>query len=190
MSVAMPGSSATERTPSFYISAMAKLFASFGSTKDEVVLERATPSAPWTLSGGPTADIVRTGPGQFSVVIDGRSHRVLVLKEDRENKTLRIRIGGRTCTVSLEDDRGRLLHTLGLDKATKKFSDVKAPMPGLVLNILVKPGDTVKKNDPILVLEAMKMENVIKAPGDAVVKAVAAEKGKPVEKGQLLVSFE
>jgi biotin carboxyl carrier protein len=48
---------------------------------------------------------------------------------------------------------------------------------------------TVKKNDPILVLEAMKMENVIKAPGDAVVSAIAAVKGKAVEKGQLLVSF-
>jgi biotin carboxyl carrier protein len=47
----------------------------------------------------------------------------------------------------------------------------------------------VKKNDPVLVLEAMKMENVIKAPGDGVVKAVAAEKGRPVEKGQLLIAF-
>ena len=62
-------------------------------------------------------------------------------------------------------------------------------MPGLVLNILVKPGDAVKKNDPVLVLEAMKMENMIKAPGDAVVGAIAAETGKAVEKGQLLVSF-
>ncbi|MBK8500165.1 MAG: acetyl-CoA carboxylase biotin carboxyl carrier protein subunit [Flavobacteriales bacterium] len=81
------------------------------------------------------------------------------------------------------------MHTLGLDKALKKVVDLKAPMPGLVLNILVKPGDTVRKNDPVLVLEAMKMENVIKAPADAVVKAIAAEKGKPVEKGQLLISF-
>jgi biotin carboxyl carrier protein len=53
----------------------------------------------------------------------------------------------------------------------------------------VKPGDAVKKNDPVLVLEAMKMENVIKAPGDAVVATVPAEKGKAVEKGHLLVTF-
>ncbi|MEX1131932.1 MAG: acetyl-CoA carboxylase biotin carboxyl carrier protein subunit, partial [Flavobacteriales bacterium] len=61
--------------------------------------------------------------------------------------------------------------------------------PGLVLNILVKAGDAVKKNDPVLVLEAMKMENVIRAPGDAVVSAVPAVQGKAVEKGQLLISF-
>lgn len=167
----------------------ARLFAIIHAVDGEIVLERATPSAPWTLQGGPAADLVRTGPSQYSVVLNGRSHRVLVLKEDRENNTVRLRIGGRTCTVQIQDDRSRLMHTLGLGKAAMKAGDLKAPMPGLVLNILVKPGDVVKKNDPVLVLEAMKMENVIKAPGDAIVAAVAAEKGKPVEKGQLLVSF-
>ena len=167
----------------------ARLFATIRSAEGEVVLERATPSAPWTLQGGPAADLVRTGPSQYSVLINGRSHRVLVLKEDRENNTVRLRIGSGTYTVQLEDDRSRLMHTLGLDKVSKKAGDLKAPMPGLVLNILVQPGDHVKKNDPVLVLEAMKMENVIKAPGDAVVKSVVAEKGKPVEKGQLLISF-
>ncbi len=153
------------------------------------MLERAAPSAPWSFPGETAPDLVRTGPSQYSLVLNGRSHRVLVLKEDRENNTVRLRIGAHICTVQLQDDRSRLMHTLGLDKATRKAGDLKAPMPGLVLNILVKPGDVVKKNDPVLVLEAMKMENVIKAPGDAVVKAIAAEKGKPVEKGQLLISF-
>ena len=167
----------------------ARLFATINNAEGEVVLERAAPSSPWTLQGSGPADLVRTGPSQFSLVLNGRSHRVLVLKEDRENNSVRLRIGAYTCTVQLQDDRSRLMHTLGLDKANKKVGDLKAPMPGLVLNVLVKAGDTVKKNDPVLVLEAMKMENVIKAPADATVKAVAAEKGKPVEKGQLLIAF-
>lgn len=166
----------------------ARLFATIRNADGEIVLERATPSSPWTLQER-AADLVQSGPSQYSVLLNGRSHRVLVLKEDRENNTVRLRIGARTCTVQLEDERSRLMHTLGLDKAMKKIGDLKAPMPGLVLNILVKAGDSVKKNEPVLVLEAMKMENVIKAPADAVVKAVSAEKGKPVEKGQLLVSF-
>ena len=168
---------------------MAKLFASITGTTEEVVLERATPHAPWELRGGAEADVSRIGPAQFSVVIGGRSHRVLVLKEDKENRTVRLRIGARTCTVKLEEEQDRLMQTLGLDKAARKAGDLKAPMPGLVLNVLVRPGDAVKKNDPVLVLEAMKMENVIKAPGDGVVKAVPAEKGRPVEKGQLLIQF-
>ena len=114
---------------------------------------------------------------------------MLVLKEDKENGTVRLRIGAHTYTVQLQDDRSRLMQTLGLDRGAAKVKEIKAPMPGMVLNILVKPGDAVKKNDPILVLEAMKMENLIKAPGDATVSAVHAAKGKAVEKGQLLVSF-
>ena len=166
-----------------------RLFATVNTAASEVVLERATPSAPWTFNGEGAPDLVRSGPSTFSLVRNGRSHRVLVLKEDRENNTVRMRIGAHTYTVRLQDEQARMMRTLGLDKVERKVSELKAPMPGLVLNVLVKPGDVVKKNDPVLVLEAMKMENVIKAPGDAVVAAVPAEKGKAVEKGQLLVRF-
>ncbi|MEO8589298.1 MAG: biotin/lipoyl-containing protein [Flavobacteriales bacterium] len=168
----------------------ARLFATVNTAAGELVLERAVPSAPWTLPSEGAPDLVRTGPSMYSLVRNGRSHRVLVLKEDRENNTVRMRIGGHTYTVRLQDEQARMMHTLGLDKVERKVRELKAPMPGLVLNVLVKPGDAVKKNDPVLVLEAMKMENVIKAPGDAVVSAVPAEKGKAVEKGQLLVKFE
>ena len=168
---------------------MAKLHATVNDATDAIVLERTSPSAPWLPAGENAADLVRTGPSTFSLLRNGRSIRLLVLKEDRENNTVRLRIGAHTYTVQLQDDRSRLLQTLGLDKTSQKVREIKAPMPGLVLNILVKPGDAVKKNDPILVLEAMKMENMIKAPGDAVVSTVHAEKGKAVEKGQLLVSF-
>jgi len=168
---------------------MAKLFVNISGAKEELVLERATPSAPWAPSGAQATDLVRLGPGRFSVLINGRSHSVLVLKEDRESKTVRLRIGARTCTVRIEEEQDRLLNTLGVNRAAQKAGDLKAPMPGLVLKILVKPGDQVKKNEPVLVLEAMKMENVIKATADAEVKAVLAEKGKAVEKGQPLIQF-
>lgn len=168
---------------------MAKLYATVNAKEEAIVLERTAPSAPWTPADENAADLVRTGPSTFSLVRNGRSHRVLVLKEDKENGSVRLRIGAHTYTVQLQDDRSRLMQTLGLDKAATKVKEIKAPMPGMVLNILVKPGDVVKKNDPILVLEAMKMENMIKAPGDATVSAIHAEKGKAVEKGQLLVSF-
>lgn len=168
---------------------MAKLYATVNAKEDAIVLERTSPSAPWVPAGEGSTDLVRTGPSTFSLVRNGRSHRVLVLKEDKENGTVRLRIGAHTYTVRLQDDRSRLMQTLGLDKAATKVKEIKAPMPGMVLNILVKPGDAVKKNDPILVLEAMKMENMIKAPGDATVSAVHAAQGKAVEKGQLLVSF-
>jgi biotin carboxyl carrier protein len=63
-------------------------------------------------------------------------------------------------------------------------------MPGMVLNVLVKEGDIVEKDTPILILEAMKMENVIKSAASAVVKKVRAVKGVAVEKNAVLVEFE
>jgi len=74
-----------------------------------------------------------------------------------------------------------------LDSA--QVNDMKAPMPGLILDILVTPGQEVKKGDQLLILEAMKMENVLKAPGDGTVSSIEVAKGDSVEKGQVLIKF-
>ena len=73
---------------------------------------------------------------------------------------------------------------------TQKVTDVKAPMPGLVLGVSVEIGQEVQKGDGLLILEAMKMENVIKSVGEGIVKAIHIEQGKAVEKGQLLIEME
>ena len=74
--------------------------------------------------------------------------------------------------------------------ATPKVNDLKAPMPGLVLDILVKEGDKINKGDTLIVLEAMKMENALKAIADATVKKVSVKKGNTVDKNQVLVQLE
>jgi biotin carboxyl carrier protein len=71
----------------------------------------------------------------------------------------------------------------------KKVNDVKAPMPGMVFNVLVSEGQDIKKGDPLIVLEAMKMENVLKSPTDGTVKKIAVTKGVAVEKNQVLIQF-
>jgi len=69
-------------------------------------------------------------------------------------------------------------------------NDLKAPMPGLVLDVLVKEGQQIKKGENLLVLEAMKMENNLKALSDAVVKKVNVGKGARVEKNEILIELE
>ena len=71
-----------------------------------------------------------------------------------------------------------------------KVSDLKAPMPGLVLEVSVEGGQQVSKGDGLLILEAMKMENVIKSPTDGVIKSISVNKGETVEKNQLILNFE
>jgi biotin carboxyl carrier protein len=73
---------------------------------------------------------------------------------------------------------------------TFQIKEIKAPMPGLVLDLEVEPGQTVSQGDVLLILEAMKMENVLKSPGDGIVKSIAVKKGDAVEKGQILIEME
>ncbi len=67
---------------------------------------------------------------------------------------------------------------------------VWAPVPGKIVEVLVKPGDTVKEGDPVVILEAMKMENELHAPKNGLVTAVFVKKGDQTDRGQLLVAFE
>jgi biotin carboxyl carrier protein len=63
-------------------------------------------------------------------------------------------------------------------------------MPGLVLNVMVEEGQKIKKGDAILVLEAMKMENILKATSEGEVKKILVKKGDKIEKNQVLVSLK
>lgn len=76
-----------------------------------------------------------------------------------------------------------------MQSLTKKVNHLKSPMPGLVLKVIAKVGDLVKQGEPLLVLEAMKMENVFKAPSDVVIKSIDVTEKQAVEKGELLISF-
>lgn len=135
-------------------------------------------------------DFVKINNHQYHLLHNGQSYNIDVVKINHEEKTIVLRINSRKYNLQLKDKYDELLHNLGMDAmASKKVNDIKAPMPGMVLNILVQEGAEVKKGEALLVLEAMKMENIIKSPCDGVVKRIAATKGTAVEKNQLLIQF-
>ncbi len=137
------------------------------------------------------ADIVSLGNNRYQLLLNEVSHVIEVVEFKTEEKQLTIRINNKLLTLTIKDEMDQLLHRLGFDTtATKKINDIKAPMPGMVLRIIAEVGQVISQGDPILVLESMKMENVLKAAGDGVIKAIHAQSGKPVEKGELLISFE
>ncbi len=135
-------------------------------------------------------DVIEVKNGSFHVIKDNRSYSVEVIKADATEKSFLVSVNGNKYQLNVKDKYDELLKSLGFDDLNaKKVNEIKAPMPGLVLDVRVSEGDTVKKGDPILVLEAMKMENIIKSPTDGTVKKINVKKGLAVEKNQVLINF-
>ncbi len=145
----------------------------------------------WQLDGKDVAfDMIEINKTNFNVLKGNKSYNVEIVNHNVAEKSFQIKVNQTIYNLSVKDKYDELLHQLGLDKAmVSKVSNVKAPMPGLVLNILVEEGQEIKKGDALIVLEAMKMENILKSPADGKVKKVAVKKGIAVEKGQILIEF-
>ncbi|WP_316797173.1 acetyl-CoA carboxylase biotin carboxyl carrier protein subunit [Pedobacter agri] len=125
------------------------------------------------------------------VLYQDKSYNAEVISFDGAEKTCSIKVNGVIYQVKVEDQFDQLLKQMGMDNlASNKISEIKAPMPGLVLNVLVAENAEVKKGDNLLILEAMKMENILKSSADGIVKKVLIQKGDKVEKNQILIQFK
>ena len=144
-----------------------------------------------TLNGKSiAADIEKVNEHEYHLLVKNVSYNIQIVKRDFAEKKLILKVNGKKYVIEVKDKYDELLHKLGLDNiVSKKINDVKAPMPGMVLSVLVGEGQQVKKGDSLIVLEAMKMENILKSPTDGIIKKVSAIKGTAVEKNQLLVQF-
>ena len=136
-------------------------------------------------------DVLESEEGLFHIIQDGKSYTAKLIEADFNKKTLTLSINGNRYELKIEDEYDALVKKMGLSAGgSQKMKNVKAPMPGLILDILIEPGQSVTKGDQLLILEAMKMENVLKAEGEGVVKSVETTKGSAVDKGQILIEME
>lgn len=135
-------------------------------------------------------DIVSIGDQVYSVIYQSKSYEISILNIDQDTKTISLTIDGIRSDVSISTKMDLLLEKMGITaNSVQKLTVLKSPMPGLVIEWLVAEGDEVKAGDRLLILEAMKMENVIKSSGDAVIKKIHIKKGVAVEKNQVLIDF-
>lgn len=136
-------------------------------------------------------DVKKIGESHFSIIKDNKSFIAEVLKADYAEKAFFLKVNGKRVKIVVEDQYDELLKKLGMDDlVSSKIDKMLAPMPGLVLSIKAAIGQQVEKGDQLLVLEAMKMENVLKSPTDGVIKTIMINTGEAVEKNQLLVEFQ
>jgi biotin carboxyl carrier protein len=136
-------------------------------------------------------DIEEISESEYHLILNGKSLVYEIQSLELNEKKIAIKSNGKIYTVQIKDELDQLIESMGMEiEDSGAESDVLAPMPGLVLEIAVKEGDEVKKGDSLLILEAMKMENVIKSPGDAKVLKINVQPKDTVEKGAVLIEFE
>lgn len=130
-------------------------------------------------------------PESFSILSEKKKIVGEVLKNKNLKNSYKVEIDGEYFDVSVKSNLDQLMQNLGLNLSViNKLKVIKSPMPGMVIEINVEEGQKVDENQKILVLEAMKMENVLKIPHDAVIKKLLIKKGQAVEKGQILIELD
>jgi acetyl/propionyl-CoA carboxylase alpha subunit len=137
---------------------------------------------------GRAVDVITQTGGSYLIKIGHRVMRAFVISREPGGKELTLSVGGKTLTLRVRDSADLVLEKMGIaQKAGSKVADLKSPMPGLVRQIMVQEGEQVQKGTPLMVLEAMKMENILKAQGPATVKKIEVGIGQAVEKGAMLI---
>ena len=135
-------------------------------------------------------DFKRINDSIYHIIHNHKSYRVDILSFDSENKKFRIKVNERDYNVILKDENDLLLEKIGIQNVSETNpSCLKAPMPGLILEIKVKEGQKVKIGDPLVVLKAMKMENVLKSTHQGTVKQIMVEENQKIEKDALILQF-
>lgn len=136
-------------------------------------------------------DAVSLGNAKFHILKDNIPYKAEILESNYLSKNYKIKVNGSTYTVDLADSLDLLIKEMGFEVGTaRQVNAIKAPMPGLVLEISVEVGQEVEEGDNLLILEAMKMENSFASPRAGIIKSIVVNKGQAVDKGQLLIEFE
>lgn len=136
-------------------------------------------------------DVIKLGKDNFHIIHNNKSYNAQVLEASKESKSFKFRVNNNVYDLKVKDRYDELLAELGINSGNgAKVHQVKAAMPGKVLEVNVKAGDKVKSGENLIVLEAMKMENIIKSPEDGTIKSCEVKVGATVNKNQLLITFK
>ncbi|MFI0490065.1 acetyl-CoA carboxylase biotin carboxyl carrier protein subunit [Flavobacterium sp.] len=136
-------------------------------------------------------DAVKTDLNKFHVLHQNTPYKAEIVSSDFNQKNYTVNVNNNIYTVSIANALDLLIKEMGIEAGlTKQVNAIKAPMPGLIIEISVVVGQTVKENDNLIILSAMKMENSFLSPRDGVIKTISVAAGDVVDKGQLLIEFE
>ncbi|TXE19629.1 acetyl-CoA carboxylase biotin carboxyl carrier protein subunit [Psychroserpens burtonensis] len=134
---------------------------------------------------------IKVSDNVYHVLYDNTSFKAEISTSNFNKKLIQVKINNTTYNIHVFNELDSLIKEMGFEVGSSKvINDIKAPMPGLILEISVQAGQHIKENDTLLILEAMKMENVLTSPREGIIKSISVEKGDAVDKNQLLIEFE
>lgn len=135
-------------------------------------------------------DLVSVGDYLFHLILDTKSYVIEIIATDTFKKHIQLKVNGVLFEIDVQDKYDMLLEKLGMQQSgVSNHREVRAPMPGMILDILVTEGQLVSKGEKLFILEAMKMENVIKSTGAGTIETIHIQKGMNVEKNQVIIQF-
>jgi biotin carboxyl carrier protein len=138
-----------------------------------------------------TFDLHQMSKTNFHVLQNNQAFDAVLIAENMLEKTLTIAVNGNHYDIKIDDAYDAIVAQMGLLANTAtKFNTIKAPMPGLIINIMVNAGDTIEKGTPLFVLSAMKMENIVLSDGAGIIRTIEVSKKDSVDKGQLIIKME
>lgn len=136
-------------------------------------------------------DALPTSATSYHILQDNKPFLAEIVGSNFNQKKYNVKVNNSSYDVDISDGLDLLIKEMGFSlSSVKNIGSIHAPMPGLILEINVRVGQAVNEEDPLLILEAMKMENVIFSPRDGIIKSISVNKGDAVEKKQLLIEFE
>jgi len=136
-------------------------------------------------------NLIDTGQHHFHLLHQNQGYQVVFRGISEDGKKVHLRVNERDYEATVSDGIDQLVQQMGLNTLNDQAGkDVYSPMPGLILEVLVSPGQEIEAGMPLLILEAMKMENVIKSDGAGTVKDISVAQGQAVDKRQLLIEIE
>lgn len=136
-------------------------------------------------------NVVSEANSKYHILQNNQSFKAELVHSNFNKKEYTISLNSNTYQIKIVSDLDLLIEKMGYSTgSSKKLNFINAPMPGIIIGLLVKEGDIIKEGDTLLILEAMKMENAIISEKDATIKTVSIQIGDSVEKGKLLIELD
>ena len=135
-------------------------------------------------------NLFENGRNNFHLIHENNSHQATLIASNYLNRTYSIKVNSNIYDVEIQRPVDDIVNKMGYAvRSTKTVDSIKAPMPGIIIDLKVEKGQTVKEGDTLLILEAMKMENAIVCPKDTTIKEIYTSVGETVDKNKLLIDF-